>query len=378
MNRTYAYIGLGSNLGERAQFLQQAIDAIFSQIGHVSLMSSVYETPALGFEGPAFLNACCKIKTHLSAEDLLKELKRIETQMGREKVTTPGYASRVMDLDLLIYGEEHVNSKDLQVPHPRLHERIFVLQPLSEIAQGWIHPVLKSNVKDLLSVCEDSSEISLSNERLFWPQRKFEFTALNYLAIEGNIGSGKTSLSHLISEEFNGRLVLERFADNPFLPKFYKDPSRYAFTLEMSFLADRYQQVSDDLSQLNLFKDFVVSDYFVYKSIIFSKVTLPSEEFKLYRTLFYQMFGQLPKPELCIYLYQNTERLKAQIRQRGRSFEQNISAEYLEKIQSGYLEFFKNQGEFKSKIIDVTDRDFIANRSDYIWLLNQIESEFSL
>ena len=378
MNRTYAYIGLGSNLGERAQFLQQAIDAIFSQIGHVSLMSSVYETPALGFEGPAFLNACCKIKTHLSAEDLLKELKRIETQMGREKVTTPGYASRVMDLDLLIYGEEHVNSKDLQVPHPRLHERIFVLQPLSEIAQGWIHPVLKSNVKDLLSVCEDSSEISLSNERLFWPQRKFEFTALNYLAIEGNIGSGKTSLSHLISEEFNGRLVLERFADNPFLPKFYKDPSRYAFTLEMSFLADRYQQVSDDLSQLNLFKDVVVSDSFVYKSIIFSKVTLPSEEFKLYRTLFYQMFGQLPKPELCIYLYQNTERLKAQIRQRGRSFEQNISAEYLEKIQSGYLEFFKNQGEFKSKIIDVTDRDFIANRSDYIWLLNQIESEFSL
>ena len=378
MNRTYAYIGLGSNLGERAQFLQQAIDAIFSQIGHVSLMSSVYETPALGFEGPAFLNACCKIKTHLSAEDLLKELKRIETQMGREKVTTPGYASRVMDLDLLIYGEEHVNSKDLQVPHPRLHERIFVLQPLSEIAQGWIHPVLKSNVKDLLSVCEDSFEISLSNERLFWPQRKFEFTALNYLAIEGNIGSGKTSLSHLISEEFNGRLVLERFADNPFLPKFYKDPSRYAFTLEMSFLADRYQQVSDDLSQLNLFKDVVVSDSFVYKSIIFSKVTLPSEEFKLYRTLFYQMFGQLPKPELCIYLYQNTERLKAQIRQRGRSFEQNISAEYLEKIQSGYLEFFKNQGEFKSKIIDVTDRDFIANRSDYIWLLNQIESEFSL
>ncbi|MDC0957813.1 deoxynucleoside kinase, partial [Flavobacteriaceae bacterium] len=189
---------------------------------------------------------------------------------------------------------------------------------------------------------------------------------------EGNIGAGKTSLATKISYDFNAKLVLERFADNAFLPKFYEDPQRYAFPLEMSFLADRYQQITDDLSQLDLFKDFVVSDYDVFKSLIFSKITLLEDEFVLYRKLFYLMYKDIAKPDLYVYLYQNTRRLQENIKKRGRDYEQNIEDNYLEKINSGYLEFLKNQTDIKVKIIDISDLDFVKNRVDYLWLLNQI------
>ena len=179
-------------------------------------------------------------------------------------------------------------------------------------------------------------------------------------------------MAHLISNDFNGKLILERFADNPFLPKFYVEPQRYAFTLEMSFLADRYQQISDDLSQLDLFKDFMVSDYDIYKSLIFSKITLPEDEFRLYRKLFYLMYKDITKPDLYVYLYQNTERLQDNIKKRGRDYEQNIENDYLDKINSGYLEFLKNQTELNVKIIDISNRDFMENRADYLWVLQEI------
>ncbi|MDB2426883.1 deoxynucleoside kinase, partial [Flavobacteriaceae bacterium] len=194
----------------------------------------------------------------------------------------------------------------------------------------------------------------------------------NFIAIEGNIGAGKTSLTHMISNDFNAKQILERFADNPFLPKFYEDTTRYAFTLEMSFLADRYQQISDDLSQLDLFSDFIVSDYDVFKSLIFSKITLGEDEFMLYRKLFYQVYKDIARPDMYIYLYQNTERLQENIRLRGREYEQTIESSYLEKINTGYLEFIKNHPEFKVKIIDISNRDFVKNRIDYLWILEQI------
>ena len=204
------------------------------------------------------------------------------------------------------------------------------------------------------------------------PRKTINFSKFNYIAIEGNIGAGKTSLATKMSQDFNAKMILERFADNPFLPKFYEEPQRYAFTLEMSFLADRYQQISDDLSQLDLFKDFIISDYDVFKSLIFSKVTLPEDEFKLYRKLFYLMYKDIAKPELYVYLYQNTERLQQNIKKRGRDYEQNIENEYLEKINTGYLEFLKTQKDFNVKIIDISDRDFVENRADYLWILGEI------
>ena len=158
------------------------------------------------------------------------------------------------------------------------------------------------------------------------------------------------------------------------MPKFYKEPNRYAFTLEMSFLADRYQQISDDLSQLDLFKDFIVSDYDVFKSLIFSKITLQPDEFKLYRKLFYLMYKDIAKPDLYVYLYQNTQRLQANIKKRGRKYESEIADDYLEKINAGYLDFLKSQSDLKVKIIDISDKDFVKSREDYLWLIKEINN----
>ena len=182
----------------------------------------------------------------------------------------------------------------------------------------------------------------------------------------------KTTLTTKIAEDFNAKTVLERFADNPFLPKFYKDQNRYAFPLEMSFLADRYQQVSDDLGQFDLFKDFIIADYHIFKSLIFAKVTLADEEFRLYKTLFDIIYKEMPKPDLYVYLYQNTERLLQNIKRRGRGFEQEISADYLEKINHGYLDYIKSQKGLNVLIIDVSEKDFVKNQSDYIAVLEEI------
>jgi deoxyadenosine/deoxycytidine kinase len=190
--------------------------------------------------------------------------------------------------------------------------------------------------------------------------------------VEGNIGAGKTSFSTMVSEDFNAKLILERFKDNPFLPKFYENKERYAFPLEMSFLADRYQQLSDDLAQYDLFKDFVISDYDVFKSLIFAKITLHEDEYSLYHKLFHLMYKELVKPELYIYLYQNTDRLLENIKKRGRDYEQNIQPEYLIDINNSYLNFIKSQSNMKVQIIDISGLDFVSSRKDYLWLLSEI------
>lgn len=366
------YIALGSNKGNKLQYLQSAVDAIFEKIGIVNKISKVYTAPAVGFEGDNFYNACIKVETELKPKKLLKVLQEIESKLGRTKKTSVAYESREIDLDILFYDAEIIKEKTLVIPHPELHKRKFVLQPLIDIAKDFEHPVLNKSIELLIEECEDESVIKPIKVWLKNPSKALTFGDYNYIAIEGNIGAGKTSLANKIAHDFNAKLILERFADNPFLPKFYKEPERYAFTLEMSFLADRYQQISDDLSQLDLFKDFMVSDYDVNKSLIFSKVTLPEDEFRLYRKLFYQVYKDISKPDLYVYLYQNTERLQANIKKRGRNYEKDIKDEYLEKINSGYLEFLKSQPEMNVKIIDVSDKDFVKTRADYLWLLNEI------
>ena len=370
------YIALGSNKGERLKHLQDAITLVFRDVGKINTISKVYNTPALGFEKTAstedFLNACISIDTHFSPEEVMQKLLKIENELGRTRHLSDVYESRTIDLDVIFYDDDMIDSELIRTPHPQMHKRKFVLQPLHDIAPKVIHPKLGKSVMELLEACEDDSAIEPINIWLKNPMKTYGFGDYNYIAIEGNIGAGKTSLSHLISNDFNGKLILERFADNPFLPKFYLEPQRYAFTLEMSFLADRYQQISDDLSQLDLFKDFVVSDYDIYKSLIFSKITLPEDEFRLYRKLFYLMYRDIAKPDLYVYLYQNTERLQENIKKRGRDYEQNIQSDYLEKINLGYLEFLKNQTELNVKIIDISDLDFVKNRADYLWILEQI------
>ena len=368
-----AYIALGSNMGDKFKNLQTAINLIHTEIGSVRKISKVYASPAYGFEGEEFNNACVLVTTNLKPAKLIKALKKIEKGMGRPKKVKGTYTNRPIDLDILYYNDEVVDTKNLIVPHPEMQNRMFVLSPLKDLNTQYEHPVLKKTTEELMEVCEDEGEVEALNIWLKNPSKQYSFTNYNYIAIEGNIGAGKTSLATMMSKDFNAKLVLERFADNPFLPKFYKEPQRYAFTLEMSFLADRYQQISDDLSQLDLFKDLIVSDYDVFKSLIFSKITLPEDEFMLYRKLFYQVYKDIAKPDLYVYLYQNTERLQQNIKKRGRKYEQEIDDEYLEKINSGYLEFLRNNDELNVKIVDISDLDFVKNRRDYLYVLDSIQ-----
>lgn len=194
----------------------------------------------------------------------------------------------------------------------------------------------------------------------------------NYVVIEGNIGAGKTTLATRISEQFNARLILEHFADNPFLPKFYEDPGKYSFPLELSFLASRYKQLKEELAPQDLFKSFTVADYYFMKSLVFASSTLQGDEFNLYRTIFYIIYGSLPRPDIFVYLHLSPERLLENIRKRGRNYEKSITGEYLYKIQESYFTFFRQNPENRYLVIDINGIDFVAERKHYDKVLETI------
>ena len=203
----------------------------------------------------------------------------------------------------------------------------------------------------------------------------------NYIAIEGTIGAGKTTLATRIANDFNGKLVLEEFEGdkNPFLPKFYKEPEKYSFQLEMTFLALRYQQLKDKLGVLDLFHDFIISDYYVAKSLIFSRNNLQDDEYQLFSRFFNIIFSDMPKPELLVYLYSDVDRLQHNIRKRGRSYEQEISDAYLADIQQGYFDFLRQQQDnMRILILDTNRLDFVANERDYHKIIEAIDQPFEI
>jgi len=189
---------------------------------------------------------------------------------------------------------------------------------------------------------------------------------LNYIVIEGNIGAGKTTLSKMIAKEFNAKLILEQFADNPFLPKFYKEPDKYSFQLELSFLAERYQQLNKELTSRDLFRPFTVADYYFMKSLIFARATLKEDEYNLYRQIFNIIYKSIPKPDLFVYLHVDIQNLQKNIAKRGRDYEKEIPLDYLLKIQEGYFDFFRQQNDIKYLIIDSNYLDFVENPYDYL------------
>lgn len=364
-------LSIGSNQGDRKSLIQQTIDIINQEVATVIAVSRLYESPSWGFESEPFYNCAVLIHTSNTASKILTKVLKLEKQLGRVRSDEKGYSSRTIDVDLISFNDEIIATSNLNVPHPQMHNRLFVLLPMRDLTTDFIHPVLQQNINELIQNCTDSGNckaIDVLKNPFFTTQ------ILNYkfIAIEGNIGAGKTTLAHKIAEDFNAKKILERFADNPFLPKFYKDQARYAFPLEMSFLADRYQQISDDLAQLDLFKDFIIADYHIFKSLIFAQVTVTEDEFRLYRKLFEIIYKEIPKPDLYIYLYQNTERLLQNIKKRGRSYEQEIPSEYLEKINKGYFDFIKTHPDLNILVLDVSDRDFVKNQSDYIYILEEI------
>ncbi|KFF19876.1 2-amino-4-hydroxy-6-hydroxymethyldihydropteridine diphosphokinase [Flavobacterium hydatis] len=367
-------LSLGSNQGNRLENIENCINLIHQEIGTVVQVSRLYETPAWGFESDAFYNCALILHTNASAQKILNQVLKVEKQLGRIRSEQEGYQSRLIDVDVIIYEDEIIDTDKLQIPHPLMQNRNFVLLPIQDLNLNWKHPIFQKTISELIAITPDDSVCTVV-QHLKNPLQEIPMQRFNYIAFEGNIGAGKTTLVHKIADDFNAKTVLERFADNPFLPKFYKDQNRYAFPLEMSFLADRYQQLSDDLAQFDLFKDFIVADYHIFKSLIFAKITLAEDEYRLYRNLFDIIYKEMPKPDLYVYLYQNTERLLQNIKKRGRSYEQNIEAEYLDKINNGYLEYIKSQPDLNVLIIDVSDRDFVKKHEDYLFVLEEIQKK---
>ena len=198
----------------------------------------------------------------------------------------------------------------------------------------------------------------------------------NYIVIEGCIGAGKTTLSKMLAADFNAELVLERFADNPFLPKFYKDPVHYAFPVEMTFLMDRYQQLKNLLTARDLFTDAVIGDYFIDKCIIFSKNNLLPDEYNLYRNVFDTISSFLPKPEIILYLYNDPQQLLRNIARRGREYEKEITAEYLQNIQDSYLIYFTQHATMPVLLVETAQLDFVLNPSDYLKIKQLIDKKY--
>jgi deoxyadenosine/deoxycytidine kinase len=188
---------------------------------------------------------------------------------------------------------------------------------------------------------------------------------LNYLVIEGNIGAGKTTLARMISMKYAANLVLEQFADNPFLPKFYENQEQYAFPLEMAFLAARYNQLHRELSRYDLQNSLTVSDYYFMKSLIFAQNTLKADELNLYQQFFTIIYDKIPKPSLYVYLHKDTDLLLKNINLRGRSYESHITRDYLDRITLGYLNYFSEQTDIPILNIDTNKIDFARNPGDF-------------
>ncbi len=366
------YVGLGSNQGHRFDWLQKATDLLFEEVGRLVKISGVYQSPAMGFAGEDFYNAVAHIETRLSPQEVLEHLLSIENKLGRVR-SVNGYSARCIDLDLLFYQQVVLDTKTLTLPHPQIQNRRFVLEPLAEIYPNLRHEPLKATAQELLAQTTDQSSLTKLAKWLRNPIKDLDLARLKYIAIEGNIGAGKTSLARMLAHDFNGKLILERFKDNAFLPEFYKDADRFAFPLEMSFLADRYQQLVEQSTQYDLFRDLVIADYDRFKSLIFAKITLSEPEFTLYQKFFHLMHREVPRPNLYVYLAQSTDRLLDNIQKRGRDYEQSIAPEYLQQIHAGYQTYL-NSGEIGSPLcrIDITDLDFVHNRKDYLIVVRRL------
>jgi deoxyguanosine kinase len=197
----------------------------------------------------------------------------------------------------------------------------------------------------------------------------------HFVTIEGNIGAGKTTLAHMLSKHYNARLILEEFADNPFLPKFYENPKQFAFPLELFFMAERYKQLKDLLHTQDMFNSITISDYLFTKCLLFAKVNLPADEFRLYQSLFDIIHQQLIQPELLIYLHSPVSRLQQNIRKRNRSYEQQIADEYLFSIQETYTQYIK-QHNIKTLFIDASNADFLGNKAHLQVVIDALDQEY--
>lgn len=369
-----AVLHLGSNLGDRRRNLAEARRLIALRCGNIIRSSALYETAPWGpADQPDYLNQALVLETALSSDLLLRELQKIENEKGRER--NIHWGPRTLDIDILFFNRDIINQPNLSIPHPRISERRFVLLPLAEIIPDYIHPESGKSIKELLDGCPDAGEVRLFKEPNSGAghQNKKQLKH-RFIAIEGNIGAGKTTLTKKLAADHQARIILEEFTDNPFLPKFYQNPERYAFPVELFFMTERFKQLQAELMQAQLFSDTVIADYFFIKTLLFAKKNLPEEEYRLFKQLFQVLNQHSRKPDLILYIHRPVSQLLKNIEKRGRSMESQMDPDYLANIQEAYFDFFKAGEEWSIMVLDAGQMDFESSEEDYnfvIELLNR-------
>ncbi len=380
-----AFVGLGANLGDRAAQLRTAIRVLAAEPEvRAAAVSPVYESAAHTLDDPAgggepqppYLTAVAEVRTTLDPPLLLALFERIERAAGRERAGNAAarWAPRTLDLDLLLYDDRVIRTDALAVPHPRLAGRRFVLQPLADLAPDLVVPVLDATVRDLLAMCPDAGPLHRTAHRLdaaLSDAQPLLPDALRYVAVEGVIGAGKTSLARLLAERVGARLVLEEFEENPFLPDFYRDAVRWAFHTQLAFLASRFRQ-QKALGTGDLFHHATVADYTFDKDRIFAHTTLGGDELRLYETLYGLMETATSQPDLVVYLQSSVDRLMHNIVRRGRSYEQNMERGYIAELSVAYERYFKHYAKGPLLIVDATAIDFVNEPEDFERLVRQI------
>lgn len=317
------FLGLGGNIGDREAYLERTRTYLEKECGLILKTSKIYETAAWGSDSnKKYLNQVIELHTPLGAQALLKKTLAIEKKLGRKR-TKDRNASRTVDIDILFYNDLILNGPDLELPHPRIHLRKFVLIPFCDIAGDFVHPALKKSARSLLKKCSDTLEV-----KPFLSKKK-----LKYICIEGNIGSGKSTLAIALANKLKATLILEKFEYNQLLPLFYKDSKRYSFPLEYSFLIQRFEQLAGTSTKK---ATTIVSDFSIHKCLWFAKVNLPPGEYRLFKKHFIALADLLPQPDLFVHLSTSTKNLKQNIATRGRSYESGISNTYLRSLSAEY------------------------------------------
>jgi 2-amino-4-hydroxy-6-hydroxymethyldihydropteridine diphosphokinase len=307
-----AFLCLGGNIGNRVENIKASKAEIERFCGKITSQSGIYETEAWGSDSKKnYLNQVIKINTELSAKKLLSNLLKIEKDLGRKRDVNRN-SDRTIDIDILFFNSDIITEKDIEIPHPRLHQRNFVLKPLNEIASEIQHPVLKKTVSQLFKANKDKLKVELYSS-----QKK-----LRYICIEGNIGSGKTTLAKAFAKKINATYLPEEFENNPLLPLFYENKKLFAFPLEYSFLINRFNQIQQAFKNE---KKIIVSDYSLFKCLWFAKINLSPKNYGVFKKQFNLILDQLPKPDLIIHLTTATKNLKQNIKKRGRKYELTIS-----------------------------------------------------
>lgn len=336
-----AFLCLGGNLGNRSQNFNSARTLISEGIGEIAAQSRLYETEAWGSKSQKkYLNQVIEIRTTCSAKKLLKKLLAVEKKLGRIR-TGEQNADRIIDIDILFFNSDVVSEDGLQIPHPRLHQRNFVLKPLSEIAPRFVHPVLKKTISELLRKSADKLKVSGYKEP-------------RYICIEGNIGSGKTTLAKFLAKKYDAVFLPEEFEKNGLLTLFYQNPETFAFPLEYSFLLSRYQHITDHFHKN---PHYTISDYSIYKCLWFAAVNLKSKDYLFFKKHFNAIEQQLPKPDLIIYLNSSVSHLRKNIQTRGRSYEKNIKDKYLNSVSEKYVKGLNKLEHIPTVIFEVKSYD---------------------